>query len=145
MRTPTKTLAALAGGLFLIAIAVVGPVAAGEIERWVPPPAPMTVDATPIQPVAEVRGDGDYIIHLPKPSHADWRLRRYQAVLRRGDDQRLVVTLETVPFVRDDEVVFITVPVGAASKYELEILDRGTYPFGRVFKGLLSEIPPLVE
>lgn len=112
---------------------------AWAVDRWVAPPAPRVRDGTPIQPQAEIYADHRYIIHLPKPE-GDWRQRRYLVYLERSDEQPFWATLETQIFEKDDEVVFITIPKGSQDKYPLEVVDRTSYPYTRVFKGNLGSI-----
>lgn len=114
------------------------------VHRWVAPPAPRVAEGTPIQPEAEIAGDS-YIIHLPKPKQADFRETRYRVYLNRDDEQAFSATLETEAFAKDDEVVFLTVPKGSKDKYELEVIDRGSYPFTRVFKASLGSIPAIAD
>jgi hypothetical protein len=115
------------------------------LHRWVPPPAPRIQDGTPIQPEAEIYPDGSFIIHLPKPEQVDWRQTRYVVELKRNDEHTFSATLKTDPFARNDEVFFLTIPKNSKEKYELEVIDRGSYPFVRVFKGNVGTIKEITE
>lgn len=126
-------------GIFC-ATAFVLPTQAREPQRWVPPPAPRVENGAAIVPVAEVFGDSRYILHLPKPEQTDWRQKRYEVRMSRSDEQPLAVTLTTVPFDKEDEVVFFTIPKGAAEKYALEVIDKASYPYKRVWSGSVGEI-----
>lgn len=115
------------------------------VDRWVAPPAPEVTEGTPIRPEAEVDGDSHYIIHLPKAEQADFRSTRYSVYLERNDEQAFSATLETQAFGRDDEVVFLTIPKGSKDKYELEVVDRASYPHVRVFKASLGSIQEIAD
>lgn len=114
-------------------------------RRWVPPPAPQIQDGTPIAPEAEIFADGSFIIHLPKPEQVDWRQTRYIVELRRNDEHAFDATLKTDPFTKNDEVFFLKIPKDSKEKYEIEVIDRGSYPFTRVFKGSLGIIKEITD
>lgn len=115
------------------------------VDRWVPPPAPPIKDGTPIQPQAEIYGDSHFIVHLPKPEQADWRQTRYRVHLQGNEAHAFGATLSTEAFGRDDEVVFLTIPKGSKAQYEIEVIDRSSYPYVRVFKGGLGMIPEIKD
>lgn len=129
--------------LTLALLLAAGPALA--VDRWVAPPAPQVIDGAAIAPVAEVREDSHFIIHLPKPRQEDWSALRYQVSIERRDEQPFRARLETRPFTRTDEVVFVTIPPGSGGLYEIEVIDRSAYPYTRVFKGLVSDIARLGE
>lgn len=113
---------------------------AKDPERWVPPPAPQVVEGTRIVPAVEIFDGTDFILHLPKPSQADWRQTRYEVKIHRDDEQRFRATLHTRPFGRDDEVVFFTIPKDSESKFNIEVIDTASYPFKKVWSGSLDTI-----
>ena len=113
---------------------------ARDPQRWVPPPAPQVVEGTRIVPAAEVFDGTDFILHLPKPDQADWRQTRYEVELSRNDEQRFMATLQTRPFVKDDEVVFFTIPKDSAGKFNIEVIDKAGYPYKKVWSGPLDAI-----
>lgn len=113
---------------------------ARDPRRWVPPPAPQVVEGTRIVPEAEIFDGTDFILHLPKPEQVDWRQTRYEVEISRDDEQRFRGTLGTRPFVRDDEVVFFTIPKDSSGKFNIEVIDKASYPFKKVWSGSLDTI-----
>lgn len=111
--------------------------------RWVTPPAAQVIDGPAIVIKAEKFDDTDFIIHLQKPKQVDWRETRYTVNLARTDDQPFNATLATRAFVKDDEVVFLSIPKGSSDKYTIEVIDQTSYPFTRVFKGTIESIDEL--
>jgi len=116
------------------------PAEARDPQRWLTPPAPQITEGNRIVPVAEQFDGERYILHFPKPQQGDWRQTRYVVEIRRNDDQKFSATLATRAFVKDDEVVFVTVPSGSAEKYNLDVIDKSIYPHQRVWSGTLSSI-----
>lgn len=112
-------------------------------ERWVPPPAPQVIAGETIGVAAEIYNESRFIIHLHKPKQVDWRETRYEVHLRREDDQPFSATLRTRAFLKDDEVIFLTIPKGTKDKYRIEVIDPSTYPHRRVFYDTLGAIPEI--
>lgn len=124
---------------------LVAPWTAWAAERWVPPPAPQVIDGERIVPRAEVFDGQRYILHLPKPEQLDWRQTRYFVEIARDDEQAFAGTLRTTPFVKDGEVVFVTLPKDSAEKYRIEVIDNSRYPFMRVWSGTIDSIEVMAD
>lgn len=129
----------------LVILSVANPAAAGDPRRWVPPPAPPVVEGTPIVPLAEISDGTHFILHLPKPEQVDWRRTRYEVELSRKEGGYFRVTLGTTPFVRDDEVVFMTIPKDSAGKFNIEVIDVASYPHKKVWSGAIDTIKEMAD
>ena len=127
---------------FVLLLSVTTSAEAGGPKRWVPPPAPQMVEGDRIAPIAEVFNSSNYILHFPKPEQTDWRQTRYEVQIRRSDEQPFAATVLTRPrpFAGDEELVFLTIPKDSASKFTIEVIDKDSYPYKRVWSGSLDKI-----
>jgi hypothetical protein len=134
-----------ATAMLLLAICV----GASATERFVPPPAPQINDGSPVQVEREIFGNVS-VIHVKraKPAAVRQLTGDYLADLDCAGDQPFKADLRTWTSPRgsqDEELVFLTLPVGLDNKCTLSIVSRDQYPWTRVFKGLVSSIATIKD